>query len=86
MLVRSSVNTIAAVLLTEVMIVNECPWEVEVAQLVAGDDEKDEALWEGKVLVADTREKRTILEPSERAVCISKQVDIVLTSSTSTKV
>lgn len=86
MLVRSSVNTIAAVLLTEVMIVNECPWEVEVDQLVAGDDEKDESLWEGKVLVADTREKRTILEPSERAVCISKQVDIVLTSSTSTKV
>ena len=62
-------------LLTELMVVNECPWEMEVVELVAGESEEKETLWEGKVLVGEKREKMTLLGPSEKAVCVQKQVD-----------
>ena len=80
-LVRSSLNTITAKLLPEMMIVNKCPWKMEVAELVTGEDKRDEALWEGKVLVAERRERTTVLESWESTVCVWKQVgEIVLTS------
>ena len=75
-LVRSSLNTITAQLLPEMMIVNKCPWKMEVAELVAGEDERDEELWEGKVLVAEKRERITVLESSESTVCVWKKVGI----------
>ena len=56
---------------------NECPWEVELAELVPGEDEKEEALWEGKVLVGERKEKKTMLRPSEKAVCVWREVSIL---------
>lgn len=76
-LVRNSLNTINALLLTEMKVVNECPWEVELAELVPGEDEKEEALWEGKVLVGERKEKKTMLRPSEKAVCVWREVSIL---------
>ena len=61
-------------LFAETMVVNECPWEMELAELVPGDNEKEEELWEGKILTGDGREKKTILGPSDKAVCVWKQV------------
>ena len=53
---------------------NKCPWEVELTQLVAGDDEKEDALWEGKVLVGERKEKKTVMQPSEKTVCVWREV------------
>ncbi len=73
-LVRNSLNTITAVLQTDIVVVNECPWEVELVELVEGESEEREAMWEGKILVGDTREKATMLGPMDKAVCVHKQV------------
>lgn len=75
-LVRNSLNTITAVLQTDLVIVNECPWEVEVVELVEGESEEREAVWEGKILVGERREKTTVLGPKDKAVCVQKQVNL----------
>lgn len=75
-LVRNSLNTITAVLRTDVVIVNECPWEMEVVELVEGESEEREAVWEGKILVGEKREKTTVLGPTDKAVCVHKQVNL----------
>lgn len=75
-LVRNSLNTITAVLMPEVMLVNECPWQLELIELILGDDEEEEgSVWDGKVLVGVRREKKTVLRPSDKAVCVRKQVN-----------
>lgn len=75
-LVRNSLNTITAVLRTDVVIVNKCPWEVEVVELVEGENEEREVVWEGKILVGETREKIMVLGPADKAVCVQKQVNV----------
>lgn len=75
-LVRNSLNTITAVLKTEFMVVNRCPWEVELVELISGENKEKEALWGGKVLVGETIEKRVTLGVGEEAVCVQKQVSV----------
>ena len=58
---RNALNTITAVLQTDVVIVNECPWEIELVELIVGESEEREALWEGKILIGERREKTTVL-------------------------
>lgn len=60
---------------TDVVIVNECPWEVELVELIAGESEEREALWEGKILVGEKKEKITVLGPKNKAACVQKQVN-----------
>ena len=74
-LVRNSLNTITAVLQTDVVIVNECPWKVEVVELVEGESEEREAVWEGKILMGERREKTMVLGPADKAVYVQKQVN-----------
>ena len=76
-LVRNSLNTITAVLRTDAVIVNECPWGVELVELVEGESEEREAAWEGKILVGERREKVTMLGPKDTAVCVHKQVNFI---------
>ena len=73
-LVRNSFNTITAVLQTDTVFVNECPWWVELVEVVEGTSEEREAVWEGKVLMGERREKTTVLGPADKAVCVHKQV------------
>ena len=61
---------------TDAVIVNECPWGVELVELVEGESEEREAAWEGKILVGERREKVTMLGPKDKAVCVHKQVHI----------
>ena len=79
-LVRNSLNTVTAQLFTEMTVVNECPWEIELAEIVPGDDETEEALWEGKILAGEKQEKKAILEPLGKAVCVWKQVGLLCPS------
>ena len=60
---------------TDVVIVNECPWEIELVELIVGESEEREALWEGKILIGERREKTTVLGPTDKAVCVQKQVN-----------
>lgn len=76
-LVRNSLNTITAVLQTDTVIVNECPWGVELVELVEGESEEREATWKGKILVGERREKVTMLGPTDTAVCVHKRVSFI---------
>ena len=77
-LVRNSLNTITAVLRTDAVIVNDCPWGVELVELVEGESEESETAWEGKILVGERREKVTMLGPKDTAVCVhKKQVNFI---------
>ena len=54
---------------------------MEVIELVAGESLEQEALWEGKILVGERREKMMVLGPLDKAVCVQKQVILMMCHS-----